>query len=45
MFGSKPLREAIKREHHEQLQQMMFKLADKKIFTVIDERHAFWKVE
>ena len=42
----KPLNEAIKREHHKlpTAYDVHSKLANKKIFTVIDERHAFWQV-
>ena len=42
----KPLNEAIKREHHRlpTADDVHSKLANKKIFTVIDERHAFWQV-
>ena len=42
----KPLNEAIKREHHKlpTADDVHSKLANKKIFTVIDERHAFWQV-
>eukprot|EP00112_Aurelia_sp_Birch-Aquarium-sp1_P016953 Seg3886.2 transcript_id=Seg3886.2/GoldUCD/mRNA.D3Y31 product="Transposon Tf2-3 polyprotein" protein_id=Seg3886.2/GoldUCD/D3Y31 len=42
----KPLNEAIRREHHRlpTADDVHSKLANKKIFTVIDERHAFWQV-
>ena len=42
----KPLNEAIKREHDKLpiADDVHSKLANKKIFTVIDERHAFWQV-
>ena len=42
----KPLNEAIKREHHKlpTADDVHSKLANKKIFTIIDERHAFWQV-
>eukprot|EP00112_Aurelia_sp_Birch-Aquarium-sp1_P019543 Seg4849.1 transcript_id=Seg4849.1/GoldUCD/mRNA.D3Y31 product="putative protein K02A2.6" protein_id=Seg4849.1/GoldUCD/D3Y31 len=42
----KPLNEAIRREHHRlpTADDVHSKLANKNIFTVIDERHAFWQV-
>ena len=42
----KQLNEAIHREHHKlpTADDFLSKLANKKIFTVIDERHAFWQV-
>ena len=42
----KPLNEAIKREHNKlpTTDDVHSELANKKIFTVIDERHALWQV-
>ena len=44
-LGPKPLDEAIEREHHElPTADVHSKLANKKIFTVLNERYAFWQV-